>query len=62
MDVSDECLKVPVVVVDRIKKLEESLDDFHIGLSEILVQVDQVDVVLDLRVDDVHIFQIVEVE
>jgi hypothetical protein len=62
MHISNERLELPIVVINGVKKLEESLNDLDVRFSKILIQVDQIDIILNLRVDQVHILQVVKVK
>lgn len=60
MDIGNEGLKLIVVVENRFEKLEESLDDLHVGLTETFIKFDGLDTALNLGVITFRVFQIIK--
>jgi hypothetical protein len=50
MDVGHECLEVFVVNVNRVEKLKESFYYLNVGLSEVFIKFNKINVVLNLHI------------
>jgi hypothetical protein len=62
INTSDKSLEIFIIVVDGLKKLEKTINDLHVRLTETFIQLDSFNACLNSLIESFLCFEIFEAE